>query len=182
MYCKTVPVSGKVLALLVFLLFLPAITVYAQEEITEDITDGVRGKNGWLGVGVETAMYTIYGNVPIGASLAIGYGRGAALGIKTAFIVNPEDRFSILELTFLLRFYFLSRDAVWGPFIQFHGGPAFLFLWDYGFSFPAEWGTLSAGLDFGWRFLLSNTFYLEASIRGGYPYIVGAEFSAGFSF
>jgi hypothetical protein len=59
---------------------------------------------------------------------------------------------------------------------------AALFALDGAFTVHKGAGRLSAGLSAGWRFPLGTRWYLEPALRAGYPYIAGAELSAGFRF
>jgi len=89
---------------------------------------------------------------------------------------------SVLELNFLLRFYFYGKRAYSGPFIQFIGGPALFFDNESGFSIPSKIGVFSIGMSYGWRFLIKDKWFIEPYIRGGYPYLAGAGLSAGIRF
>jgi len=125
-------------------------------------------------------MYS-YSGLATGGSFALGYGRGTSIGFKAAWYFNP-GRMDILELCFLLRFYLTGFSANSGPFLQLTGGPVIFFPEDKGVSMPAELGMVSGGLNFGWRLLVGNRWFVEPSIRGGYPFLVGAAFSAGVRF
>jgi len=131
----------------------------------------------WISPGFETAMYN---NFLIGGSLTLGYGRGASIGIKAVYYPEQE-RISILELAFLLRFYLRGTGAYSGPFLQMSGGPILIGM-DGNFDFPSELGVISAGITFGWRFLFIDRLFIEPSIRGGYPYMFGAGLSGGIRF
>ena len=49
---------------------------------------------------------------------------------------------------------------------------------EYDELFPA----VSGGLSAGWRFTLADVFFIEPSVRGGYPYIWGVTITAGYIF
>ena len=100
--------------------------------------------------------------------------------MKAVFFSDIEGLLNILELNVLFRFYFLRSHS--GPFMQFTGGPAIFFRQHSSLELPADWGMVSASLSLGWRFFLGKTFFIEPSIRGGYPFIGGAGLSAGVHF
>jgi len=179
---------------LVLLLLLPVFPVFAQEgeeekpeldtEISEtdtasdtDTTSYEAKGDFWFCPGAEIALYSSI-SASYGGSLAIGYGRGSAIGIKAAYLVDRENN-GTLEISVLLRFYFLGKDYYQGPFLQLSGGPV-LFFSDNQLDFPADVGSFSAGLSLGWRFLLGKWWFVEPSIRTGYPYLFGAGLSFGF--
>jgi len=150
---------------------LPALTVFAQsEQKREDI---------WISASLETALYN-YSGASWGGGLAIGYGNATSIGLKVSWYFI-SDSVDTLELNFLFRFNLRGAQAVSGPFFQFTGGPALFFPKDDDASLLVELGTISAGLSFGWRFLL-NQLIIEPSIRVGYPYIAGAGISVGIKF
>jgi len=134
----------------------------------------------WFCPGGEAAFYSVYG-VSYGGGLAFGYGKGSSIGIKAAWFMD-SDGISVLELNFLLRFYFFGKRAYSGPFIQFIGGPAIFFDKESVVSMPSKTGVFSMGMSFGWRFLIKEKWFIEPSIRGGYPYLAGAGLSAGMRF
>jgi len=164
-------VSVKKMA--VVLLLICAVPVFAQEE-------AVKQRAFWVCPGAETAMFSPSG-MAYGGGLSIGYGRRAAIGFKAAYLVNTKG-LSTLELNFLFRWYFLQPMAYFGPFAQFNGGPVFFAQNRDAIAVPAEFGTISAGLSVGWRFLLGKWWFLEPAIRVGYPFLVGAGVSAGLRF
>jgi hypothetical protein len=164
--------------ILVLFLLLAGITAYPQESETDGLTEIIPQKGDfWISPGVEMAMYN---NMTLGYSLALGYGKGASIGIKVSYYPKTED-IAFMEFLFLLRVYFLGASAYSGPFLQLSGGPTLVDI-DGNLSFPEEFGILSGGISFGWRFLFNDRFFIEPSIRGGYPYMFGAGFSAGVRF
>ena len=158
------------LALLCFFLF--AFPVFAEEG-REDVW--------WVCPSAEAAMFKTSG-LSSGGAVAIAYGSGASLGLKAAYFLGDKNEADVLELSFLLRIYFFGGEATSGPFIQVSGGPAIFVGQDEDVSLKSEWGTISAGLAFGWRISLGDAFFVEPYIRGGYPFLVGGGLSAGIHF
>ncbi|MDR2701685.1 MAG: hypothetical protein LBB72_04570 [Spirochaetaceae bacterium] len=174
---------GKLL-LLVLMILLSALPVFAQDEQAEldpalsdtDTSQKTGKEDFWICPGAEIALYSST-SASYGGSLALGYGRGTAIGLKAAYFTDPESD-GALEINLLLRFYFLGGDYYQGTFIQFNGGPV-LFFSDNQIAFPANLGMISAGLSLGWRFLLGKWGFVEPSLRVGYPYLVGGGLSFG---
>ena len=119
-----------------------------------------------------------YATIAYGGGLAVGSGSGTAIGLRFLYAVDPED-FVFMEFLFFLRFYFFGAQASTGPFVQLNGGPVV-----YAYSSPelSGYGNISAGLNVGWRFPLGRNFFIEPSVRAGYPYIFGGGVSSGFRF
>jgi hypothetical protein len=159
----------KSLFLPVFCLLIPAVTVFAGAD--DDV---------WLCPGAETAMYGV-SSLAYGGGFAVGYGKGISMGLKAAWFTSSEGT-TTLELNFLLRYFIFGVDAVSGPFLQLTAGPALFAGKGTDIAIPSEFGIISAGLSFGWRFLFLNRWFVEPSIRGGYPYAAGAGLSAGVRF
>jgi len=136
--------------------------------------------NFWLCFSGESAFYDLSG-VSYGGAFALGYGKGSSIGIKTAWYLNSVG-VGLLEINCHLRFYFFGKRANYGPFLQFLGGPAILFGGGDGFSLPSEIGAFSIGMGVGWRFLIKDRWFIEPSIRGGYPYLAGAGLAVGVCF
>jgi len=135
----------------------------------------------WLCPSGEAALYSISG-ASYGGGFAFGYGKGSSIGMKVIKFFNSEGT-SVLELNFLLRFYFYGKRAYSGPFLQFLGGPALFFdNNESGFYIPSKIGVFSIGMSYGWRFLIKDKWFIEPYIRGGYPYLAGAGLSAGIRF
>ena len=134
----------------------------------------------WISTGMETAMYKKHG-LSFGPSLAFAYNRGVSIGLQSAYFFDFIDGVDVLELGFLLRFNLQGMSAYSGPFIQVSGGQA-LFFRREDVSLPAFWGTFFGGINFGWRFHFSETFFLEPVIRGGYPFLYGGGLSIGIRF
>jgi len=160
------------LALFILLLMI-CVPLSAQEQKkSEDL---------WIGLGAEMAFYSPV-SLAAGGSIAIAYGNGTSIGTKISWLFDNDGQLNIVILDFLFRVYFFGSSANSGLYLQFAGGPALYFQKEEKFSLPVRIGTLNAGLNLGWRFLLGKSFYIEPSISGGYPYIFGAGLSAGVRF
>jgi hypothetical protein len=159
--------------LLNILFFVP---LFAQDAAREDI---------WVSPVFESNWYSV-SKVALGGGMALGYGDTVALGLKVMYFDDTQE-FKTVELNFLLRFYpfrmtkseTLSRL---GLFIQLNGGPVIFAQNENNLEMPSKTGTFSGGLSLGWRFHLGRYFFLEPSVRGGYPYMAGAGLSAGVRF
>jgi len=147
-------------------LLLPVMTVFAGEN--DDF---------WLCPGAETAMYGV-SSLAYGGGFSVGYGKGISMGLKAAWYTSGEGT-TALELNFLLRYFIFGMEAVSGPFLQLLAGPTLFATGGDNIAVPSEYGMISAGLSFGWRFLFGGRWFVEPSIRGGYPYMAGAGLSAG---
>ena len=162
------PVSLKIILSLALCVFLSALPVSAQDSTreTQDL---------WICPGAEIAMYSV-SNAAYGGAFSIAYGNRASIGFRAAWFMDGNREVNTLELNLLFRWYFLRPIS--GLFIQFNGGPA-LFFQNEAFAIPSRLGAVSAGLSLGWRFLLGRYWFIEASLRGGYPFMAGAGLSAG---
>ena len=158
--------------MLTVLIILSAVPVLAQDQAVE---------RRYLSItpGAETAFYSLTGPA-FGGGLSLAYGNRISLGLKAVFFADIKSLLNVLELNVLFRYYFISSHT--GPFIQFSGGPALFFRQDNSIDLPADWGIISAGVSLGWRFFIGKTFFIEPSIRGGYPYLGGAGLAAGVHF
>lgn len=161
------------LLLLIFLLFCVQAGFSAESEFEKG--------DFWIGLSPEAAFYN-YSGVSYGGGFALGYGRGSSIGLKAIWFMNMEEKVSVLELNFLLRFYFSGQKAYSGSFLQFMGGPVLVFGDDEGINIPSELGAFSIGLGYGYRFLIMDRWFIEPFIRGGYPYKAGAGLSVGARF
>ncbi|MCL2808670.1 MAG: hypothetical protein FWD24_01250 [Treponema sp.] len=157
---------------MIIILLFPVSAIFAEEENKADWEDI------WVCVGAETSFYsTAY--PAIGGSLSFGYGSGLSLGVKLSLLFNDEN-IDTLELSFLLRLYLSGIDEHSGPYLQLLGGPVF-FNRD-GLKIPSDYGIISVGFCFGWRFIFYDNFFVEPSIRTGFPYIFGVSVSSGVRF
>jgi hypothetical protein len=150
-----------------------AFPIFAQEQasVREDL---------WICPVFESGWYGVSG-MAIGGGAALGYGDRLAFGLKAVYW-NDLKELRALELNFLARYYFFSRAAPSGLFVQINGGPVIFAHGEQSITMPSETVTISAGLCLGWRFLLGRHFFTEPFIRTGYPYIAGAGLSAGVRF
>lgn len=96
-----------------------------------------------------------------------------SLGLKTAFSSNM-DTVTTLESAAFFRYYLPFKFS--GLFAQAELGAAVFF--EDGENYPA----LLAGLAFGWRYNFGKNWYIEPSIRGGYPFAWGVGLLAGMRF
>jgi hypothetical protein len=165
-----------------FSLFFFHSFVFAEEQasVREDL---------WVCPVFEAGWYGVSG-MAIGGGAALGYGDRLAFGLKVVYW-NDLKELGALELNFLARYYFFSMAKAEsarsgalrsGPFIQLNGGPVIFAQGTHTITVPSPTVTISAGLSLGWRFLLGRYFFIEPSIRGGYPYFAVAGLSAGVRF
>jgi len=157
---------------LIFLLFALTTAVFAQAQSEKD-------DDFWISLNGDGSLYSSTG-LAFGGGLSFGYGSGSSIGVKFMWYFSSDD-VNTFELNFIVRFYLQGLQAYSGPFVQFMGGPTF-----YGYSekafIPSEIGMISAGLCFGWRFLFSDRWLVEPSIRLGFPYVAAAGIAAGIRF
>ena len=78
-----------------------------------------------------------------------------------------------MEITVFARYYPLAAKAYTGPFIQINTGVVFFSRAHIAFP-PADVIGFSTGIAAGWRFPMGKRWYIEPSVRAGYPYIAGA--------
>jgi hypothetical protein len=116
-----------------------------------------------------------WASAAFGGGVSIGAGTGGAIGLNLLYAVDVEN-FVFVEVLFFLRTYIIGKDAALGPFVQFGVGPIL-----YSDAKPEISGhsNFSMGLSAGWRIPTSRYFYIEPSLRVGYPYLLGASFSFG---
>jgi len=134
----------------------------------------------WVSAGAETAIYSKSG-LSYGGGLVFAYNRGVSIGLKTTYFFDFDNRVDVLELGFLLRFFFRGIHDNVGPYIQFSGGQALFFRRD-NVTIPAKWGIFYGGANLGWRLFLGEKFFMEPYIRIGYPFIIGSGLSTGIRF
>jgi len=168
---------------LFILLLMIYIPLFAQESSHSETAQNETTKleDLWISPGAEMAFYSPV-SVAAGGSIAIAYGSGISIGTKISWLFDCDGQLNILVLDFLFRVFFFGSSANSGLFVQLAVGPAIYLQSKEKLSMPVRIGTLNAGLNLGWRFLLGKNFYIEPSISGGYPYILGAGLSAGVRF
>ena len=138
----------------------------------------------WVSPGAEMALFSP-SSISVGGSLAVVYGSRFSIGFSAAWFFDMNSELDALEMNLLLRYFFVSaaEDSLYaGPYLQLTGGPVIFFDLKEDAPGLAHWGRISAGLTFGWRFLLGKLFFAEPYIRLGYPYIAGIGVSAGVHF
>jgi len=159
--------------LILFLFFIfSAVIVFAQSEQR-------KSEDFWIGFGGESALYSSSG-AAFGGSFSFGFGTGTSIGVKTVLFFNPES-ISVIELLFFFRYYLFGLNSNSGLYAEILGGPS-LFNNSGEFSVPSDFGIISFGLSFGWRFIFSDRWYVEPAVRAGFPYMIGAGVSAGVRF
>jgi hypothetical protein len=161
---------GKFRLLLILFALGTAVFAQAQSEQNGDF---------WISLNGDGAMYGSEG-FAFGGGIALGYGSGSSIGLKAMWYFS-SDNINTLEINFIVRFYLIGPQAYSGPFVQFMGGPTFFGFLE-GAYIPSEIGTISAGFSFGWRFLFIDRWFVEPSVRAGYPYIFAAGIAAGVRF
>jgi hypothetical protein len=139
----------------------------------------------WVSPVFESGLYSPT-SMALGVGAALGYGDRVALGLKVVYWNDLQETRS-LELNFLARFYLLAlflpeAPELSGFFAQLSCGPVIFARHENSIAMPTELGTFSAGLSLGWRFIFGRYFFVEPSVRAGYPYMFGAGLSAGLRF
>ena len=166
---------GRLRLLLIFFALSTAVFAQDQSEQSRSRQSG----DFWISLNGDGAMYGAEG-LAFGGGIALGYGSGSSIGIKAVWYFS-SDQINTLEINFIVRFYLRGSQAYSGPFIQFMGGPTF-FGYMESAAIPSEIGMISAGFSFGWRFLFADRWFVEPSVRAGYPYIAAAGIAAGVRF
>jgi hypothetical protein len=132
---------------------------------------------------VETANFN-HDGLAYGVGFTVAYGRGGSIGMKGAYFFGMDGNPAVLEVTVLLRMYLLDwkgNGAIKGPWLQFNGGPALYYMGSIAEGNDSM-GNMSAGISFGWRFLLGNYFFAEPYVKGGYPYLFGGGIAIGYHY
>ena len=176
-----VRVSSVVYFLILFFFLNASLFAQEQEEEQRYLTPPPESGEVWFCPSAEIALYSEH-SFSYGAGFTIAYGKKASIGLKGVFFFDEAQTLDVLELHILFRIYLFRGSANRGPFFQLEGGPAIFFPREHEIALPATFGMFSAGFTFGWRFLLSNTFFIEPSVRGGYPFIAGGSLSFGLRF
>jgi hypothetical protein len=161
----------KKLLLLVLLNAMVLIPAFTQDAVRDDF---------WVCPVFESNWYSIT-KVAFGGGAALGYGDGVSLGLKVVYL-DDINEFKTVELNLLLRFYLFRASRHPGLFLQLNGGPVIFAQNKNNLALPSKTGTFSGGLSLGWRWHLGRRFFIESTVRGGYPYMAGAGLSAGVRF
>jgi len=125
----------------------------------------------FAGIGAEANGYSREGTAA-GAMLSLGadLNQRFAAGVRATFSHNFDTIAAVEPLAFFrYRLPFLA-----GPFVQAEAG-ASVFLED-GDAYTA----FSGGICAGWRLAIGSNFYIEPSVRGGFPFAWGAGLTAGY--
>jgi len=128
----------------------------------------------FVGFGVEGNANTREG-VAFGGSLSGGVDldNQFSFGLKLALSSNM-DTVTTMEPAALVRYYLPLKLS--GFFTQAELGMSLFF--EDGEIYPA----FLAGLVFGWRYNFNESWYIEPSVRTGYPFLWGFGILAGLSF
>ena len=146
-----------------FLLFFMAGSVFAN--------DVANLNNIFFGIGGEANANTSEG-AAIGGNVSFGieFLKQFNAGLKVIFSHDTESIFTIEPLAFFR--YYLPL-GIPGFFAQLEMGASVFIEDDKGY--PA----FSVGAAAGWRFQITNIFYIEPYARAGYPFVWGAGLTAG---
>jgi len=127
--------------------------------------------NMFFGIGGEANANTREGAAIGGAfSFGLEFAGSFAAGLRVIFSNDIKSIFTIEPLAF---FRYNLPLGISGFFVQAEMGASF-FLEDNK-GYPA----FSVGAAAGWRFKITEMFYIEPYARAGYPFIWGAGLNAG---
>jgi hypothetical protein len=128
----------------------------------------------FAGLGIETNANTRKG-ATLGGNLlcAVDLNRQFSAGLKMA-LSGDLHTVTTLEPAALFRYYLPL--PINGFFTQAELGASIFF--ENGNSYSAFMGGLAAG----WRYNIGKRWYIEPSVRGGYPFAWGIGFQAGLRF
>jgi len=139
------------------------------------ITGGLSALSGeFAGLGFEGSANTREG-MAFGGSLSFGLNldHRFSLGLK-AYLSSDADMVTTLESAVFFRYYLpIKIDNL---FAQVEMGASVFFEDDE--SYPA----FLVGLTLGWRYYVWKEWYIEPSVRFGYPFAWGVGITAGLSF
>ena len=102
------------------------------------------------------------------------------IGARAVYFADVESVHA-LEVAVFMRFFIFRSHAESGLFVQLNAGGV-AFVRDEAISLPTDIGSLSAFLTAGWRFLFGSRFFIEPTVRAGYPYTIGTGISGGVRF
>jgi hypothetical protein len=127
----------------------------------------------FLGVGAEGNAHTRTGGA-LGSGITLGFGLSprTVLGVKALFHTNFDTVIG-LEPVMFFRFY----PAVPGRAIFVQAEAGSIIYYEYDKPYPAFIGALAVG----WQFEF-NRFYIEPSVRLGWPFAFGAGLAFGIKF
>ena len=171
------------LAVHTLILFSLTISIYANENQTEseitEIENTATVKGYFFITPLAEAVYYGRHSPSIGGGLSLSYGDRSVIGISGMFAQSflDDKKINFLEVLLTLRFFVYK-----GLFIQLNTGLVVLYAANNSFYFPADAGNFSIGLSAGWRFMLTEKFYIEPYLRGGYPYYGGLGLALGVRF
>ena len=165
----------------VLCIFFSPLSLSAQDPIQDNNSaHNSNREEFWISPLVEINMYSI-SSLAIGGGVAFAYGDELAIGLKTAWFTGDSGEITTLEINILLRWNILGSNSSSGPFIQVGAGPV-LFTQYENMSIPADLGSISAGASFGWRLPYGPNWFIEPTLRIGFPFILGAGISGGYRF
>ena len=180
-YYKKIQICGMISLLLI----LSSVPLFSQTPSVEPLKHYLAAPNErgeiWISPAAEVAFYSAF-TFSYGPGLTVGYGKKISTGVKISYLLDAENELDVLEINFLLRWYLLGLESTSGPFIQVAGGPAIFFENSKSITMPAEYGMFSAGVSLGWRFDIGKRYFIEPSVRGGYPYLAGFSLMSGVKF
>jgi len=125
----------------------------------------------------EAVMFG-YSGFAYGGGICADYGTDKAAGIKLLYAMDA-DKFIFVEFQVFVRYYFFGDGQASGLFLQGSSGLVFFSLERPEYT---GYGSISAGLGAGWRYLIGKRFFAEAAVRAGYPYAFGGLITAGVRF
>jgi hypothetical protein len=172
---------ARVLLGTIYCLLSLTVPLFAQEAQPSFFSASSERGEFWISPSIEAALYSTV-NISYGPGFAMGYGKGNSIGLKCAIFLDAGDKLDAIEINFLLRRYLLGAGVSSGPFFQFVGGPVVFLIRDKNVSLPADLGSITAGIGFGWRLYIDEYLFVEPSIRVGYPYIAGIALAGGIRF
>ena len=128
----------------------------------------------FAGVPAELNLYS-RSSLALGGGLFLGLGGdGVAMGMR-ALYSRDMDNFQSLELTAFLRLYLPELRGNHRLFAQLNMGPGLFWEEDNDTQ-----GAFCVGLTLGFRYLYGDTWFVEPSVRMGYPFLAGAGVAAGY--
>jgi hypothetical protein len=160
--------SSLVLLLSIILGLQAAQLVSAQTGLSFSLGGGANGNVHGVGLAAGPYANGLYSFIP---SLAVGLQMGGTF----------SEILNVLEMGAILRYTFgTGRDAIVNPFLQLGGGfNLMLFTLKERDNKIAPYFSGMLDLAVGMRINVFGSWYVEASVKGGYPYIIGAQLMMG---